>query len=349
MDAVRLYGREDLRVENVSEPLIGDGELLIHTKAATICGTDIRIYSNGASHITGEHPVTLGHEVSGVIAEAAPGVRGRYPVGTRVAIAPNYGCGVCDRCVSGNTQLCDDFQAIGIHVDGGFAQYLRVPSAAVRQGNVAVLADSVSFSEAAMVEPLAAAYNAFERAHRRPGEVVLIIGAGPLGLMHAKLYAAAGAGAVIINDLLPERLDKCKQEDPSFVTALGDDVRDVVGRLTSGRGVDVSVTAAPSPKAQQLAVELTGLDGTVMLFGGLPKDKAEVPLDSNAIHYKQLYVTGVTRQSLRQYRESLELIATGRVNLKGVFTDSYPVRDAQSAFENVKQGRGLRSGFVWEN
>jgi L-iditol 2-dehydrogenase len=345
MQAARLFGKEDFRTVEVPEPESGSADMVLQTGAALICGTDIRIYSNGLPHITPDHPVTLGHEISGTIVRVGAAFADRYQEGMRVAVAPNYGCGVCDRCVSGNTQLCPNYTAIGIHSDGGFAEFVRIPEQAVRQGNVVPLPDSVSFTEAAMVEPLSAVYNGFERSHREPGERVLIFGAGPIGVMHAKLYRAAGAGMIIMNDINEERLKQAKQVEPSITTCVGEEAREVVNELTGGEGVDISVTAAPAPAAQQLAVELTGLEGRVVLFGGLPKDKAKVPLDSNAIHYKQLWVTGITRQNLRHYREMLKLIETRVIDLTGIFTHSYKLSEASTAIENARSGVGLRSGF----
>jgi L-iditol 2-dehydrogenase len=345
MEAVRLFGKEDLRVVDVEEPSCGEGDVIVETGAATICGTDIRIYSNGAGHIDETHPVTLGHEISGTVAQSGALFRDAYPEGTRVAVAPNYGCGVCDRCVSGNTQLCKDFRAIGIHEDGGFTRFVRIPEQAVRQGNIVRLPDNVSFREAALIEPMSAVYNAYERCSRDPGESVLIMGAGPIGLMHAKLYRATGAGPVILSDLLEERLEICRREDASFTTVQAEGVEEVVREVTEGKGVDVAIVAAPAPAAQEQALGLAALNGRVMFFGGLPGSKAEVPLNSNLIHYKQLYVTGVTRQNLRQYRQTLRLMANGILDLGSVFTHRYELSQAPEAFENVRRGVGLRSGF----
>lgn len=345
MQAARLYGKEDLRVVDVAEPDIGEADILLQPKSALICGTDIRIYSNGLPHISPDHPVTLGHEMSGTVAAVGPAFAGQYPEGLRVSVAPNFGCGVCDRCISGNTQLCRSYSAIGIHSDGGFAEYVRIPEQAVRQGNVVEIPESVSYSEAAMIEPLSAVYNGFERSHRSPGERVLIFGAGPIGVMHAKLYRAAGAGLVIMNDINEARLKQVKAVEPTVITALGEEVRELVNDLTAGEGVDISVTAAPAPAAQQLAIELTGLDGRVVLFGGLPKDRSKVELDANAIHYKQLWVTGITRQNLRHYRESLTLIEERVIDLSGIFTNSYKLSEAAEAIDSARNGVGLRSGF----
>ncbi|HUZ16955.1 MAG TPA: alcohol dehydrogenase catalytic domain-containing protein, partial [Spirochaetia bacterium] len=237
MKAVRLHGKEDLRVDQVDVPHIGAGEMLVRVKAAFICGTDTRMYLHG--NPSGVDARTLGHEVSGVIEALGAGVGEPYSIGSRVAIAPNMGCGVCNACVSGNTQMCAALTAIGIHVDGGFAEHLRVPAAAVAQGNVALLADGVSYEQAALAEPFSCVFNAFERLSPRPGGTVLVIGAGPIGLMHAKLHRAAGAGKVIIHDLNEERLAACREEDSSFITIGGRSVKEELNGHTAGAGADI--------------------------------------------------------------------------------------------------------------
>lgn len=341
MKAARLFGKDDLRVEAIPDPTLGEGEILVRVRAAMICGTDVRMLKNGAK-VT---PVTLGHELAGVIEELGAKVAG-YQRGQPVAVAPNYGCGVCDSCVSGQGQHCPDLRAIGIHLDGGFAELVRVPAAAVAQGNVCPIPASLSFAEAALAEPLSCVYNSFERAHMVPGDSVLIVGAGPIGLLHAKLYRLAGAGQVLIHDLNEQRLADCARHDPTFVTIGADRVKEQVLERTRGRGADVIVTAASSAAAQQLAFQLAALDGRVIFFGGLPAGKEVVGLDTNVIHYKQITVTGTTRQSLAQYRRCLALLGSGRLAVQGVITATYPIDRASDAFAAAARGEGLKSGFV---
>jgi L-iditol 2-dehydrogenase len=341
MKAARLHGKEDLRVDVVPDLVVGQGEILVHVRAAMICGTDVRMLKHGAK----VSPVTLGHEIAGVIVDVGSGVAG-YQRGQAVAVAPNYGCGVCDQCVAGHTHHCQGLQAIGIHVDGGFAELVRVPAAAVAQGNVCAIPEGLSFGEAALVEPFSCVYASFERAKLKPGEAVLVIGAGPIGLMHAKLYGLAGAGLVMIHDLNEERLKVCGAEDPTFVTLGPQGVKEKVYELTGGRGADVIVTAASSAPTQQLAFALPALDARIIFFGGLPAGKEIVPLDTNVIHYKQITVTGTTRQSLAQYRHCLRMLGSGRISLRNVITGSYSIERAPEAFAAATRGEGLKSGFV---
>jgi L-iditol 2-dehydrogenase len=340
MRAVRLFGKDDLRVVTVSDPALGDGEILVRVRASAICGTDVRMLRNGAKVL----PITLGHELSGVVEEVGRGAGCCRP-GMAVAVAPNFGCGVCDECVAGRTHQCPQLQAVGIHVDGGFAEYVRVPAAAVAQGNVCPIPEGLSFVEAALAEPLSCVYASFERARLAPGDSVLVIGAGPIGLLHAKLYRLAGAGLVMVHDLNEARLAVCAQEAPSIVTIGPERVKERILELTHGRGADVIVTATSSPASQQLAFQVPAQDARVIFFGGLPAGQEVVPLDTNVIHYKQITVTGTTRQSLEQFRRCLRLLGSGRLPVRAVVTSTHPLENAIEAFAGAARGEGLKSGF----
>ena len=275
MQAAALYGKQDLRVAEADMPQIDAGEILLRVKGAFVCGTDVRMYHNGYPGISETTPMILGHEGSGVVVRCGSDVK-NFKEGMRVAVAPNVGCGICDYCVSGNTHLCSHSKALGIHMPGFFAEYVKIPEDFVRQGNVVEIPDSLSFEEAALAEPLSCVFNAFEKSKIRPGETVLVIGAGPIGLMHAKMAQIAGVEKIIINDLSRERLDLCRQIDSTFITLESENLKEELDTLTEGRGVDVCITACPAPQAQQIALELAAINGRIVFFGGLPADKAHV-------------------------------------------------------------------------
>ena len=346
MLAARMYGINDLRVEEVPKPAIGKGELLLKVKAAAICGTDVRMLTAGANGIDETHPLTLGHEFAGVIDAVGEGVD-TYRPGMRVAIAPNMGCGTCDMCVSGNGHLCPTYGALGVNMDGGFAEYVRIPENAVRGGNVTLLSDGVSFIAGALNEPFSCALNGSEHCHIQPGDFVLVVGAGVIGLMHAKLAKMAGAGKVVVSDLVEERLAQCNAIDPDFITVgLVDEAK--VKELTGTHGFDVIITACPSPAAQKAAFGQAAVNGRVCFFGGLPKGREFVELNTNIIHYKQLVVTGTTRASLTQYRKTLGFIENGTVKVDNLATKCAPISEIHELFELAKQAKGLKNVVVFE-
>jgi len=347
MQAALLYGKEDIRVETMDIPRIGPEEILVRVMAAFVCGTDVRIFRSGQVQVEDRNPLILGHEISGVIERVGGNVQG-YAQGQRVAIAPNMGCGVCEQCIRGNTHLCEHYEALGINLPGGFAEYVRVPAQAVRQGNVWVLPDRVSFVQAALAEPLSCVLNGFERANIRPGDTVLVIGAGPIGIMHAKLAKMAGARCVMIHDLSASRLEQCRRIDSSFVT-LENKNKDLVQEVleqTHKRGVDVCIVACPAPSAQVVSLKLTAVNGRVIFFGGLPRNQACVSLDTNLVHYKQLLVTGTTRSSLSQFRRTLQLIADGLVVVDDLVTAQFYLKDIGHALKAAGQGEGLKNLIV---
>ena len=348
MKAARLYGKEDLRVVEVPVPEIGEKEILLRVRSTAICGTDIRMFKNGVDGIDENNPLTLGHEIAGTIEKVGAGIE-EYAPGTGVVVQPNMGCGVCDLCVSGNTQLCTNYhRALGINLDGGFAEYVKIPEKAVFQGNLAEIPKGTPLELAAIAEPFSCVYNAFERCNIRPGDSVLVIGSGPIGILHGKLAKLAGASPVMLHDLSGERLEIAKKMEPFFTTIPKGKLKEMVDELTGGKGADVGITAAPSPQAQIDAVEVAAINGRVIFFGGLPKDKAKVPQDSNIVHYKQIWITGTTRSNLSQFRRTLKLIADGRVDVSGIVTHKFPLDRIHEAFEQVMQGKGMKSVITFD-
>jgi len=372
MLAARLYGKNDLRVERAPIPALGRGDLLLRVKAAAVCGTDLRMLLNGAAGVDASHPLICAHEFSGVVEAIGDGENPRgwelrggdnphggqnprgggnspgceYAEGARVAVAPNIGCGVCDRCAAGNSHHCRGLRALGVHKDGGFAEFVRVPAEAVRLGNVVMLAPHVSFEAAAANEALSCVYNAYERYSVEPGDVVVIIGAGAIGLMHAKLAKLSGAAKIIMSDLSEDRLKLCAELEPSIIT-VSRDLKQAVEDLTAGEGAQVVITACSSAAAQRDAFEYAALDGRVNFFGGLPKGSENVQLDTNLIHYKQLHVTGTTRASHAHYRKTLGMITDGLFDLDSLVTHRFPLEHIGTAFENTKNTTGLNQAVVF--
>ena len=345
MLALRLFGPKDIRLVEVPAPQIGDDEILLKTKAASVCGTDIRMWQNGYKNVDAEHPLTLGHEFAGVIAKVGSNVP-FYQEGMSIAMQPNIGCGICDRCVSGNQHLCDEYKAFGINMDGAFAEYIRIPSAAISHGNLMVIPEHVTFEEASIAEPLSCVYNGFSKCFVKPGEYALVVGAGPIGLMHAILLKMAGA-SVLINDLSEERLAICRRILPGAITYSGDDLPGFVLRQTHGQGLDVAITAAPVPQIQSAMLALMNYGGRINFFGGVPDSKQPVPINTNLIHYKELYLTGSTRSSIMQFRKALSFVGQKLIDLSGIVTDRYTLDKAPEAFENSKNARGLKHTIVF--
>ena len=340
MLALRLYGPKDIRLEEIPVPEINDDEILLKVDAAAVCGTDVRMWQNGQKGVDADHPLVLGHEFAGTIVKVGKNVP-FYKEGMQVAMQPNIGCGICDRCVDGKFHLCDDYRAFGINMDGAFAEYVKIPADAVTRGNLMVLPKGVSPAEAAVTEPLSCAYNGFTKCFVHPGEYAMVVGAGPNGFCHALLLHMAGA-AVLMNDIAADRLAEVKEKLPFVETYCGNDLPGFVKEWTRGRGLDVAITACPVPAVQASVLPLMNYGGRVNYFGGIPAAKQPVAIDTNLIHYRELYVTGSTRSSIAQFRKTLEFVSLGLLDVNAMITDRYELKDILSAMENARQAKGIK-------
>ncbi|MFW5693383.1 MAG: alcohol dehydrogenase catalytic domain-containing protein, partial [Thermoguttaceae bacterium] len=239
------------RVEEVPLPEIADDELLVEVKASSICGTDLRIVRNGHRKLRDGQRVVLGHEFAGVVAEAGRRTAG-FPEGMRVGVAPNMGCGRCGMCARALPNMCPDYSAFGITLDGAHARYVRVPHAALAQGSVVPLPDTLPFRHACLLEPLSCVVNASRAVRMEAGETAVVFGAGPIGLMHMMLAALCGASKLICADMRPERLKLAAVLGAtSVVDPSREDVREHVMAATGGRGADVVITACSVAAVQE--------------------------------------------------------------------------------------------------
>jgi L-iditol 2-dehydrogenase len=332
MLAVVYHGPEDLRLEDVPTPEIGPGELLLQVQAASICGTDLRIYHGGhRKYPTGTIRIP-GHEVVGKIAAIGGGVQG-FEEGQAVFVAPNMGCGHCRQCISGKNNLCENYAAIGITLDGAFAEYLRIPAQAVLQGNVMPIQAGVDPAVAALIEPFACVLRGQMALGIRPGDVVLVMGAGPIGIMHTKLARLSGAGSVVVSEPVQLRREQAARMGADrVVDPVEEDLAAVVAQESHGNGADVIIVAAPVAQAQEQALHLAGIGGRINLFGGLPKDRPTIQFDSNLVHYKELLITGTTACSTGDCRRAAEIVNTGKIDLSELVSRRFELSRAIEAF-----------------
>jgi L-iditol 2-dehydrogenase len=342
MLAAVYHGPDDLRVEAVPIPEIGPGEILLKVDSASICGTDLRIY-HGNHRMFPPGTVRIpGHEVVGTIASAGAQVTG-FSVGQRVFVAPNMGCGHCRQCISGNNNRCANYQAVGVTLDGGFAQYMRVPVAAVQQGNVMPVGETVDLAVAALIEPFACVLRGQAVLDIRPGDVVLVMGAGPIGIMHLKLARLRGAGRVLVSEVNAERAAQALRLGAGrVVIPAEEDLAAVLSAETGGQGADVVIVAAPSHAAQEAALQLAAIGGRINFFGGLPKNQSTIQFDSNLVHYKELRITATTACSTADCRQAAQIVSTGQVDLSDLVSKRYPLQDAAAAFAAAEDRNNLK-------
>ncbi len=325
-------------IHEVPRPELADDELLLRITATSICGTDVKIVHHGHRKLRDGQQIVLGHEFVGVIERVGARVTG-FGAGQRIGIAPNAGCGRCQACIRGKANYCPDYTAFGIDRDGGHAAWVAVPGCFITQGNIVELPDEVSDTEAALLEPFSCVVNGVRSSRIELGDVVVIYGAGPIGLMHVMLCRAAGAGRLIVVDVRADRLEQARELGCDVtLNPHEDDVVARVKRATAGAGADVVITACPAAEVQAEGVRLLAPFGRLCLFGGLPKSAPHVPLDTNAIHYGSLMVTGTTGGAVDDYRIALRLVAGKRVALSRVISNVFPLEDLRAAYDTALAG-----------
>jgi L-iditol 2-dehydrogenase len=339
--AAVFHAPGDLRVTEVPEPEPGPGELLLAMEACATCGTDAKIFRHGHPRL--DPPQIIGHELAGRIVGIGDGVGG-YAEGERVQVIAAVPDGTCDFCRVGAQTVCPHQTSMGYQYPGGFAERMVVPRLVLEVGGVNKIPDGLSSAEAAVTEPLACALNAQELVHVGAGDVVLVVGAGPIGCLHVRLARSRGASRVFLTDLNAERLalSAARVSPDAAIDSSTQDVVDEVLKLTDGRGADVIITAAPSGRAQEEAIEMAAPQGRVSFFGGLPKDDPFIKVDSNKVHYRELSLVGVNGSSPLHNARALELIASGGVPVADLITHRLPLERVHDAIQAVISGEAIK-------
>ena len=347
MLAAVYHGPNDLRVESVPMPEIGPDELLLRVLRANICGTDLRILHGGHRKYPPGTRRIPGHEVVGEVADVGAALAADYPIGRRLFVAPNMGRGDSRETISGNNNLDPEYEAFGITLDGAFAEYMRVPAAAVRQGNLMGVADGVDPAVAALVEPLACVWRGQNKIAVGAGDVALVMGAGPIGVLHVMLARLRGATRIIVSEPAAGRREQALALGADVaVDPMNEDLAAVVAAESSGRGADVIITAAPVKALQEQALDLAAMGGRVNYFGGLAKDDPIIRFNSNTVHYKELIVTGTTACSTYDCLRAAEIVNSGRLDLSPLITGAYPLSEAVAAFAAAADGKNLRVTLI---
>ena len=341
MRVARFYAPGDLRLEDTEEPVPGPGEVKIRVRQCSTCGTDVKIFNHGHHHLV--PPRVIGHEVAGEIVEVGGEVSG-WSVGDRVQVIAAVPCGTCPDCVRGRMTVCPNQTSVGYHYDGGFAEFLVVPRAVLAVDGLNRIPDGVSFAEASVAEPLACVVNGQELAGVGRGDDVVVVGAGPIGCLHVRLARAHGARRGFLVELNRARLDMSAAAVQPDAAICGSEVDtiDEVRKLTDGRGVDVVITAAASGAAQQDALQMAARSGRISFFGGLPKDKPTITLDSNLVHYRELTIFGANGSSPAHNKRALQLIASGQVPVHDLITHRLRLSQIHEAIELVASGRAIK-------
>jgi L-iditol 2-dehydrogenase len=344
MKVLRFHAPGDVRIEEAAEPVPGPDEVKIRVRACSTCGTDVKISKFGHQNIA--PPRVLGHEIAGEVVEVGADIASAagFRPGDRVQVIAAIPCGRCVDCRRGHGTVCPNLRAMGYQYDGGFARHMVVPAPLLAVDGLNRIPDGLGYAEASLAEPLACVLNGQDLAGVGTGDEIVVVGAGPIGCLHVRLARARGAARVILVDLNRERLHLAAGlvSPDAAVCAAGTDVVDEVRKLTDGRGADVVITAVADGTAQEQAPRMAAPRGRISFFGGLPRDKPLINLDSNLVHYRELTIVGASGSSPAHNAEALRLIATGAVPTSDLITHRLPLDRALEAFDLVARGSAIK-------
>jgi L-iditol 2-dehydrogenase len=338
MRAARIHGIRDIQIDDVPRPEPGPGEVLLKMAAVGVCGSDVHYYLDGGiGDAVVTEPIIMGHEPSAYVAELGEGVE-ELEVGQLVAIEPAIPCGHCEMCLTGHPNLCPNVRFCGTPpINGVFSEYAVMPA-----DNCIPLPEGFSPVEGALLEPLGVAIHTVDLSHIRVAQSIVVLGAGPIGLLIAAVARAAGAGQILMTEPIPERrafaLDFVADAvfDPS-----SEDVVAAVQKATHGRGVDIAFEAAGALDTPQNGVDMLRPGGTLVLCG-IPSGEDTLTLTASSTRRKGLTIKMVRRMKF-VYPRGIRLVQRGMVDLKAVATHFITLDEIPQAFEMIA---GYEDGVI---
>ncbi|NQT51283.1 alcohol dehydrogenase catalytic domain-containing protein [bacterium] len=340
MKAVVYRGPGEVAVEAMPVPICGDGEIRVKIDACAVCGTDLKSYVHGNPKIT--PPRIIGHEFTGIVDTVGANARG-FAVGDRIVMATSVSCGECAYCARGWTNLCVDMAAMGFKYEGGMAEYTVVPDRALRNGHAVKVPDGVAPEHAALAEPVSCAVNAAENCQIQQGDTVVVVGAGPMGIINACVARECGAARIIVAEINATRLAMCEPFGfERLVNPISEDLVQIVKDATDGLGADVAIVAAPAAQPQEQAIDLVRKRGCVCLFASLPKGQSALTIDSRPLHYNELRMVGTSDSTPAHVAQAVELIAGGSLPVDKLASHILSLDDIEQAYALMKSGESLR-------
>jgi len=328
MKALLLSKYRHLEIADVPTPVPGRDEVLVRVAACGICGSDVHGYDGS----TGRRipPLVMGHEAAGTATALGAGVAG-LSVGDRVTFDSTVFCGACPYCLRGETNLCDQRRVLGVSCDdyrcaGAFAEYVAVPRKIVYR-----LPESLSFSEAAMLEAVSVALHAVSLSNVIPGETALVLGAGMIGLLTAQVLRVAGCSCVYVADVDASRLKLATSLGANALLATGDDLVSQISALTGATGVDVAVEAVGVDQTVRTAIDCVRKGGRVTLVGNVAP---EVTLPLQKVVTRQIRLQG-SCATAGEYPQAIELVASGKIQVKPLITAVAPLEEGPRWFDRL--------------
>lgn len=321
MQAAVIYGPEDIRIEGRAEPQPGPREVLIRIHACGVCGTDHSLFTGG---FPATYPVVIGHEFAGEVVAVGAEVTA-FSVGDRVTADPNNVCYRCDYCQLGLLHLCENLRSMGVHRDGADAEYVVAPEA-----NTYRLPDNLSYEQAAFTEPLACVVHGIQLGDVKPGDTVVVLGAGGIGNLLAQVAAHAGATTIIVSEPIESRRQRALENGATHV--IDPTRQDVNAEVRKIRriGADVVFEAAGSLRLQADAVYLARKGGTVVWFGCSPQD-GTTPINPFYVNDSELKIIGSFNNPFSTGR-ALGLLSSGAVRVDNLVSHRFRLADYLDVF-----------------
>ena len=340
MTGVVYHGPGNIKIEQITIPDFNEKELFVKVDACAVCGTDLKSYRSGNPRI--KAPLVMGHEFTGLIEKCGCDVEG-FEIGNRVVMATSVSCGECLYCRKGWKNLCENIAPMGFSYAGGMAEYTVIPERAINNGHVIKVPKNVSAAHATLAEPLSCAINSASNSRIQQGDTVVVLGAGPMGLMNVAVAKALGAGKIILSEISTERLRQAGDFGIDIlVNPENENLADVVKNATDGYGADIAIVAAPAAYPQETAVELVRKKGTVCLFASLPAGKEMLSINSRTVHYGEIMIVGSSDSTPENVQQAIEMISTGILDADKLVTHTLKFDGIFNAFELMEKGESLR-------
>jgi len=339
MKAALMYGPNDIRVESVPRPACPKDGLILKIMAVGLCGSDIRNLTTDSRK--GNYPFIYGHEIVGIVDEIGE-AQTKYHIGDRLFLFPGTYCMECDECISGHSENCSNEHVAKLAGTGGFAQYIAVSGEKIHYGGIYEIPETVSFDAASLGEPLTSVYACLENVQVGFPDTLVIIGAGPIGDFMAQLAKLRGAQRVIMIDINRSRLEMARQfgVDEIIDSSVQDPI-EAVKQLTGGKGADKVISATPVNATQAQALHMVRKGGLVVFFGGVPKGSL-TELDTNLIHYNNIWIKGHFGASYSQSKRAFQLAIAPNFPSDKFITHILPLDQINEGIQLTRSGEAIK-------
>ena len=333
MKAAVVKSNSNIEIKNIENQSVGPGDILVKMRACGICGSDVeKVFGK-----YGQPSMRLGHEPAGIIMEVGSEIS-NFSVGDRVFTHHHVACysDDCHECNHGNETMCKKYYESNLEPCGLADEYI-VPEWNVKHGGVLKIPDSMSFEDAAMIEPLACCIRAWNKFTHKNNDSIAVLGIGPTGIMHALLAKIYGFEKIFCLDFNEFRLDFAKKFDTITINSGNTNALEQIKSETANQGVDVVIVATSSLNALKDAINFVRKGGIIVMFG-VPSKGAKVDLDMSEVYSKGITIVNSYAASDFDTKEALEKISSKQINVSQLITHKYNLQECQEAFVHAKSG-----------